>query len=850
MRLSRHLAIVIGAMCAGLFAATCASLPSLDERTCGNMVVEAFEECDGHAREAGTYCAKDGEDHACRFTCDGPHKCPAGYECGRDRVCRQPSGHFILAEQGERFVSPGRLHIADFNVDDRPDVLVLGQADSYGRRPARLVYPSQPAPPTGSQVIPAVLGPPAIGDVERSDGGVDDLAFADMGGVALLFGRPNQSPEFAMFPTLILPEHTHSRGLLAEVLPEWPGDEVVTLVDRGEGGATIDTPMFADYNAVLTHLPAGLAQIVGPMAAGRFDESAPCASLVLAYKEPREVLVFELCRAGPNGTEWNVGGAPFFVTLPEGVVIDHGVQVVDLDHDGHLDLLIGANVGTHVAWGVGDGSFVSNKVGGAPNEAALYPLPPSAGVDLSHPLAVADLNGDDLSDFVFPGRVVMSGGPEGHFVTFQNLGVAWTEAVIADFNGNGLLDIAATSSEARDIDFLNNAGGGLLNYARLSTEGLVSHLAVGDFDGDLLQDLVFEQMTKTYDDTEEHISLAFGSPFGPPTGMVSLGHRDHIEQITTGKLLNVSGLDAIDEILATSDDSDRDSFIWFTGRSSRSIYAPFPLGQGKWPPALPIALAFGSFGDSTPDIAALGVDPNTGELQLFRVEGLDDGPEMPLSSAPFSKHFHHADVMELDKGPPNFRYGAVMAAADLDGDAIDEVVVIAPYGHAWDGAAMVIADYDPEKAQFIPRPEREVSVVLSVDATLSLFDVDGDDDVDAILTTGTAEEPGPLVIFWGNGKGDFLVDEPTEVMPDGQGVRSVACMPSGSGKPCKLLLACPDATHSLAAGAERTPEVSLVRSLPPARALGVADFNGDGLDDIAVLTEEGLDIYRSMPEMP
>ncbi|UQA54629.1 FG-GAP repeat domain-containing protein [Polyangium aurulentum] len=837
-------------MSAGLLAATCAPLPPLGTRTCGNAVIEAFEECDGHASEPGTHCAEPDEEHHCRFTCGGPYRCPTGFQCGRDRVCREPSGEFLSPETGERFASPGRLHIADFNVDGRPDVLLLGHADSYGRRPARLVYPSQPAPPTMSQVLPSVIGPTALGDVEGTEGSPDDIAFADDAGVALLFGHPNRSPEFAMFPTLALGDGIRARSLVLEVLPQSPGDEIVTLVDAGKAGASLSAPTFGGLNLQLTQLPAGLSHIVEPLAAGTFDESTPCPSVVVAYNEPTEVILFPLCRAGQNGIEWNVGGKLSSVTLPAGASIDHhGVEVADLDMDGHLDLIIGAIGFTYVAWGLGDGSFVSKKVDGAPNQAALYTLPSVGDVALSHPLAIGDLNADGISDLVDPRHVLMSGGPFGHYFAYTNSGVPWTEAVIADLNGNGLFDVAASSSEALDIDFLNNAGNGLLNHATLSTEGLVSHLAVGDFDGDLLRDLVFEEMSQKGEDTEERISVAFGSPFGPPAAMMSLGRRDDIQHITTGKLLNASGLDAIDEILATSQDADSDSFIWFTGQSSRIIYAPFPLYASSWP-ALPIALTFGNLGDGTPDVAALGVDWDTRELRLFRVEGYDDGPKSPLPSEPLSNHFHHAEVMELDIGPPNLRYGAVIGAGDLDEDGTDEVVVIAAFGYRWDGAAVVVADYDSKKAQLVPRPEQEFSAVLSADATLTMVDADGDTHVDALLTTGTADEPGPLLIFWGNGKGDLRVDAPTEVSPDGQGVRSVACMPSSDGKGCKLLLACATGTFSLVPGSGRKADASLVPSLPAARALGVADFNGDNLDDVAVLTEEGLDIYRSKPEMP
>ena len=87
----------------------------------------------------------------------------------------------------------------------------------------------------------------------------------------------------------------------------------------------------------------------------------------------------------------------------------------------------------------------------------------------------------------------MVSGPAGYAVAHQNLGAPWSTAAVADLNANGLIDVAVASDVSLDIDFLNNAGGGVFNPALVLTDGPVQRLVVGDFDGDLVSDLAFSQ---------------------------------------------------------------------------------------------------------------------------------------------------------------------------------------------------------------------------------------------------------------------------------------------------------------------------------------------------------------------
>ncbi len=61
-------------------------LEELGRDVCGNQIIEAGEDCDGAAVESLACNA------ACRVECGADSKCPAGWGCGTDGLCRQPSG--------------------------------------------------------------------------------------------------------------------------------------------------------------------------------------------------------------------------------------------------------------------------------------------------------------------------------------------------------------------------------------------------------------------------------------------------------------------------------------------------------------------------------------------------------------------------------------------------------------------------------------------------------------------------------------------------------------------------------------------------------------------------------------
>src|SRR4029079_15733149 len=73
----------------------------------------------------------------------------------------------------------------------------------------------------------------------------------------------------------------------------------------------------------------------------------------------------------------------------------------------------------------------------------------------------------------------------------------WAEAVIADMNGNGILDVAAGSATGEVVGLYSGPGQGLCTLFEMPTEGAIAHFAVGDFDGDVINDLALSETRST-----------------------------------------------------------------------------------------------------------------------------------------------------------------------------------------------------------------------------------------------------------------------------------------------------------------------------------------------------------------
>jgi hypothetical protein len=161
-------------------------------------------------------------------------------------------------------------------------------------------------------------------------------------------------------------------------------------------------------------------------------------------------------------------------------------QVLDLNGDGHLDMVIENTVGDRVFINNGEGAFRDSGFHGS-----------------NGPVAVGDFNEDGLQDLVTTGGDIFLGNSDGSFnapVSANVLGEGATATAVGDLNGDGNPDTVVTNTLDNNVSiaFGNGHGqfwsGGTLSAgtAGLSGQG-PRGVAIGDFTGDGIPDIAIAE---------------------------------------------------------------------------------------------------------------------------------------------------------------------------------------------------------------------------------------------------------------------------------------------------------------------------------------------------------------------
>lgn len=707
----------------GLFAFTafggCADLSEMEEGFCGNGVVEsaAGEDCDLYPSET---CIPPGERNECRLSCEPDEDdvrpdCPVGWGCGSDDVCRQPDGTFD--EQGW------------FPLDDTPK-LAVGDVDGDGRADLVSVTLEELFVSffdTDANVIQSVgrySAPttPVVGQLTAADSPDDVVLLAD--GMTVLVGsrdrslRPTAYAPFALgvpvAKMVVMEAMPH--GSVDDQPGKWAGEEIIVL---SEGWARY-IGRFSDEPLVQVGTD-GWA-FAGDPSVGKLNPQWPCEDLIIALEGEGALTRYNPCAYDQDDHfGWNHSHKDEPISLPAGMQAATRALLVDLNADELLDVIVGvAPLGTPaeeqdmvqpvVAYAVGDGTFDSRPSlppadpplsgNGEADFLVIHDAPEyERASNPPMPLAVGDVNGDGSPDYVMPDAVLVSveirpwdENPTGK-VTYgmlvENAGYPWNEGVIADFNANGHPDVMVASSQDTGIVFYNGTGTGLFNEFWLQTTGYPAHFTVGDFDGDLVQDLAFaETGLESEDETDpgDALSVVFGSGYGGPNEPVTMGYLGRIDQIDAGSMAEFH-LDDIDDLLVVSrpvgDPNGNLSAAALGGASNRQLLSPFVLSLEKEDEKplemMPWLVSLGEFDGDTShaDFAALGVLPDGPESGLDA--WLDFDVRLWLAPSKGEAQIDSATDMPSASFPEGFAgLQAATVPIDLTGDGIDEVVVFGP----------------------------------------------------------------------------------------------------------------------------------------------------------------------------
>lgn len=331
-----------------------------------------------------------------------------------------------------------------------------------------------------------------------------------------------------------------------------------------------------------------------------------------------------------------------------------GVATGDLNGDGRADLAVTDYNGLSVSvlLGNGDGTFGS-------------PTSYSVG---DHPYAVtlADVNGDghldivcaslNLAHLALGGTVsVLLGKGDGTFAPAVNYvaGKNLSSLALADFNGDGHVDIATSDVSSGNVAILLNNGDGTFRSAVQYPAGPNPFsLGVGDFNGDGKADLVVTNLCDVSQSNfnctsyQTTVTILLGRGDGTFSGPVSYESGYAPEDLVVADFNS----DGKEDLAISTFGSDPSSVSLMLGNGDGTFQGPksYPVGGTTY------GLAVGDFNsDGTLDLVAASVNGGLAEL-------------LGTGNGSFDAAVQYFVSLSL---------GARPAIADLNGDGLPDLVL-------------------------------------------------------------------------------------------------------------------------------------------------------------------------------
>ncbi|MFO0954681.1 MAG: VCBS repeat-containing protein [Isosphaeraceae bacterium] len=563
-----------------------------------------------------------------------------------------------------------------------------------------------------------------------------------------------------------------------------------------------------------------------------------------------------------------------------------GMAKGDFNGDGRIDLAVtnSADNTVSVLLGKGDGTFASQatfKVGPAPKGVVAGDFNGDGWTDL----AVADSGDSTVS--------ILAGNGQGVFAPPAAYDVvnAPGNLVAADFNGDGHLDLAVAcpqSSQFIALDpvsiLLGNGDGTFRPHVEYQVGQNPTSIVLGDFNGDGRTDLAVSNFSGVPDVIgggggsfafTGAVSILAGRGDGAFAKQVAFDTPTYLQYVVAGDFNNDGHLD-----FASVTSSDNSVSVRL-GKGDRTFA---DTGQfAVTPLATPLVAHVN--GDATLDV--LVVDALGNILYRQGVPGQEGSFAPPVTVNPDTPSRDIAWLPRTEAGPLiasvdahddsvslyAFRGGAFVKVRTLATGSLPAQVVAADLNHdgwtdlvvrnAGDGTLSVFfgtALVGPRPPQFNVLPQFLTGVTVAVGLGVS--------DVQAVDTTGggrldlvvTNKVTGQIGILRNLGNRSF---GPLAPYRAGTGFSSVQA--GGTTKVVSL-----DGTAGFAAGpltpdgatgfvtinpGTRTLSViaglgggrfanpDSIQTASPTRVVRIADLSGDGVNSLAVLTADGVNIY-------
>lgn len=181
---------------------------------------------------------------------------------------------------------------------------------------------------------------------------------------------------------------------------------------------------------------------------------------------------------------WNQGNATFMVVTVSVGEEPRGATFGDFDNDGDLDVAV-SNHDTR------DISILVNQGKGVVIESTVLAVNQQVRPER---LIAADLDGDGDDDiavatngngFEFASVFLNNGGSFSGPFDYPSGGQDTGDIIAADFDCDGMMDLATANKDSGNVSFLRNIGGGVFGAATVMSAGAEpEELGAGDFDGD------------------------------------------------------------------------------------------------------------------------------------------------------------------------------------------------------------------------------------------------------------------------------------------------------------------------------------------------------------------------------
>ena len=832
MRPLRH---VIPIACA---AWSCDSLPDLRPNQCGNGVLEPTigEACDSKVDETlgrDLACGEADSVGQCRYVC-ADATCPTGWECGLDRICREPAGRFALGPTGIVTLFAPMFALGDIDADGREDLVVHANREVsafFGDGGGGLVqrFDVTATPATGRLVAHDVTG----------DAGIDVLAPLREG-LLVLRGRgdrtlaPEVLPSFAPFDLMGGRSRTASVDVSGQA-------ESSLITFRRTAGAVVAEPLFPS-GAALSIAASDLPDAVKSADLEPPDgEATGTQEVILAFGPERLVRIIELICDGLPLEAGCAGPVHLQIRqtleLPGHASGSPALWATDVDGDGRIDLIVAEPSGDEdrvtVFFGTGDGLLQT--------AGELDPRHPGRPGSL---VAVADLNHDGRADFVRP-RGVFVTAPSSSTSAWAPLVEAfdggaspsapWSEAVVADFNRDGDRDVAV-SGPSGGVELLLGLRGGRFSDFLISGVQPAERLAPGDFNGDGVTDLAGALVGPA----ENRIAVMYGNVQGPLDPPVQMGRVGRIDELLSTRFPAGSGPRDLRSDLFVRNASVADPAVptgttILYGSAARRLVAPIAFLQSGELPLAPDIVVAGSF---EPDASSVVVWVNSPEPAAFI---LPRPPGGDLSPSPFQR-------ADLPSCLPAAHTECLRAlAADIEDEGRDRIVAAGPTRRCGGEFG------ETSQLWVIETPLRPVCTPSELGTRLTVEDLFVQPERRnvgggvIIVTTTEPDGRGRLIRRGPGGVRDDIA-LPAEV----QHARSAAWLNADADPELELFVLARDGIFRAEAdgtGWRFDPVPTVLPGLVPPISDGqirARDLNEDGLEDLVVGTTNALAIYLSV----